>query len=90
MIEMVVLPEFVAHHERLKGQPVKYLFYLDAQGRVLSVKTHSSVGSKWGEDVVARSIRGLNFGPVPSGVWKYLHQKGPPLKIDGALGWEPQ
>jgi len=90
MIEMVVLPEFVAHNERLKGREVEYVFYLDAQGRVISVKTHSPTGSKWGEEIVARSIRGLKFGPVPPGVWKYLHQQGPPLRIDGALGWKPR
>jgi hypothetical protein len=90
MIEMVALPEFTAHPERLKGREIEYVFLLDAQGRVISVKTHSPVGSKWGEEVVARSIRSLKFGPVPPGVWKYLHQQGPPLKIDGALGWKPR
>jgi hypothetical protein len=90
MIEMVVLPEFAAHPERLKGCEVQYVFYLDAQGRIMSVKTHSACGSRWGEQTVARLIRGLKFGPVPPGVWKYLHQQGPPLKIDGGLGWKPR
>jgi hypothetical protein len=90
MMEIVVLPEFAAHPKRLKGREVEYVFYLDGQGRIISLKTHSPAGSKWGEQTVARLIRGLKFGPVPPGVWKYLHQQGPPLKIDGALGWKPR
>jgi outer membrane biosynthesis protein TonB len=89
MVEFVVTPDFMAHRERLKGGSVKYVFYLDTQGHIISLKTHSSAGSKWGEQTLERAIRGLKFGPVPPGVWKYLHH-GPPLKIDGDIGWEPR
>jgi hypothetical protein len=44
-----VTPEFARHHDRLKDGTVKYAFELDSRGHVVSVKTHSTSGSRWGE-----------------------------------------
>jgi hypothetical protein len=41
--------------ERLKGREVE-CFYLDRQGRIISIKTHSAAGSKRGEETVARFV----------------------------------
>jgi outer membrane biosynthesis protein TonB len=83
------MPDFMEHPERLKGGEVEYEFYLDAQGRVTSLKVRSKVGSRWGEQVVTGVIRGLKFPPVPPQVFKDIHSK-PPLKVFGGIGWKPR
>src|SRR5437762_12798837 len=57
MLQAAVAPELTRHHDRLNGGSVKYAFELDAQGRVVSLKAHSTKGSRWGEDLLARIVR---------------------------------
>ena len=87
-----VTPEFMRHHDRLKGGLVKYAFRLDSQGHVVSVKTHSTSGSRWGEQTLERIIRTLKFPPVPPQAMKEEKQEGHRfIEVTGeGLGWKPQ
>ena len=38
MLLAAVMPEFMRHHDRLKGGTVKYAFELDSRGHVVSVR----------------------------------------------------
>ena len=87
-----VTPEFARHHERLKGGTVKYAFELDSRGHVVSVKTHSTSGSRWGEQTLERIIRALKFPPVPPQAMKEEKQEGHRfIEVTGeGIGWKPQ
>src|SRR5439155_19393487 len=71
-----VTPEFVRHHERLKGGTVKYAFELDSRGHVVSVKTYSTKGSRWGEETLTHIVRSLKFPVVPAEAMKQERQEG--------------
>ena len=86
ILEEDVRPTFTAQSHRLE---VDYEFYLDPQGRVVSLKAHAKAGGQWAEQTIIRSIRGLKFPPVPPQVFKDLKQE-PPLKIYGTMSWDPQ
>jgi len=87
-----VTPEFARHHDRLKGGTVKYAFELDSRGHVVSVKTHSTSGSRWGEQTLERIIRTLKFPPVPPQAMKEEKQEGHRfIEVTGeGIGWSPQ
>jgi outer membrane biosynthesis protein TonB len=90
ILQAAVTPEFIRHHERLKGGTVKYAFELDAQGHVVSVKTRSTRGSRWGEQTVERIIRSLKFPAVPPQAMKQERQEGHKyIEVTGDMGWEP-
>jgi hypothetical protein len=89
MLQAAVAPEFMRHHERLKGGTVKYAFQLDSQGHVVSVKTHSTGDSRWGEETLARKIRTLKFPPVPPQAMKEEKQEGHTyIEVTGDMGWK--
>jgi hypothetical protein len=92
MLLAAVTPEFMRHHDRLKGGSVKYAFQLDSQGHVVSVKTHSTSGSRWGEQTLERIIRTLKFPPVPPQAMKEEKQEGHRfIEVTGeGIGWKPQ
>jgi hypothetical protein len=92
MLLAAVTPEFMRHHDRLKGGSVKYAFQLDSQGHVVSVKTHSTSGSRWGEQTLERIIRTLKFPPVPPQAMKEEKQEGHRfIEVTGeGMGWKPQ
>jgi outer membrane biosynthesis protein TonB len=87
-----VTPEFARHHDRLKGGTVKYAFELDSRGHVVSVKTHSTSGSRWGEQTLERIIRTLKFPPVPLQAMKEEKQEGHRfIEVTGeGIGWKAQ
>ena len=90
MLQAAVAPELMRHHERLKGGTVKYAFDLDSRGHVVSVKTHSTTGSRWGEQTVAHIIRSLRFPPVPPEAMKQERQEGHKfIEVTGDMGWKP-
>lgn len=86
MLEEDVIPAFSTPSHRLE---VDYEFYLDARGRVVSLKTHPKAGGHWAEQIIAGSIRRLKFPPVPPQVFKELQEK-PPLRIFGTMTWDPR
>ncbi|MGH7984516.1 MAG: hypothetical protein ACREFF_15430 [Candidatus Udaeobacter sp.] len=92
MLLAAVTPEFARHHERLKGGTVSYAFQLDSRGHVVSVRTHSTSGSRWGEQTLERIIRALKFPPVPPQAMKEEHQEGHKfIEVTGeGIGWNPQ
>jgi hypothetical protein len=92
MLLAAVTSEFMRHHDRLKGGSVKYAFQLDSQGHVVSVKTHSTSGSRWGEQTLERIIRTLKFPPVPPQAMKEEKQEGHRfIEVTGeGIGWKPQ
>jgi hypothetical protein len=90
MLQAAVAPEFTRQHERLKGGTVKYAFQLDSHGHVVSVKTHSTKGSRWGEETLTRFIRRLKFPPVPAEAMKQERQEGHKyIEVTGDMGWSP-
>jgi len=90
MLQAAVTPEFMRHHERLNGGSVEYAFQLDAQGRVVSLKAHSTKGSRWGEQTLARIVRSLKFPPVPLEAMKQERQEGHKyIEVTGDMGWKP-
>ena len=90
MLQAAVAPELMRHHERLKGGTVKYAFELDSRGHVVSVKTHSTTGSRWGEETVAHIIRSLRFPSVPPEAMKQERQEGHKfIEVTGDMGWKP-
>jgi hypothetical protein len=90
MLEAAVAPELMRHHERLNGGSVKYAFQLDPQGRVVSLKAHSTKGSRWGEELLARTVRSLKFPPVPAEAMKQERQEGHKfIEVTGDMGWKP-
>ena len=86
LLQDEVAPAFSTSSRRLE---VDYEFYLDAQGRVVSLKSHPKAGGGRAEQIIARSIRRLKFPPVPVQVFEELKQK-PPLKIFGTMTWDPR
>jgi hypothetical protein len=86
MLQDQVRPAFATQPSRLE---VDYEFYLDAQGRVVSLKTNPKAGGPRAEKIIADSIRALRCPAVPPQVFKELDQK-PPLKIYGTLNWDPK
>ena len=92
MLLSAVTPEFSRHHDRLKGGTVKYAFELDSRGHVVSVKTRSTSGSRWGEQTLERIIRTLEFPPVPPQAMKEEKQEGHRfIEVTGeGIGWRPQ
>src|SRR6266403_726678 len=76
MLQAAVAPELMRHHERLNGGSVKYAFELDSRGRVVSLKAHSAKGSRWGEELLTRTVRSLKFPPVPPEAMKQERQEG--------------
>jgi hypothetical protein len=90
MLQAAIAPEFMRHHERLNGGSVQYTFQLDAQGRVVSLKAHSTKGSRWGEHTLARIVRSLKFPPVPAEAMKQERQEGHKfIEVTGDMGWSP-
>jgi hypothetical protein len=90
MLQAAIAPEFMRHHERLKGGTVNYAFQLDSQGHVVSVKTHSTKGSRWGEETLTRIIRSLKFPAVPAEAMKQERQEGHKyIEVTGDIGWSP-
>ena len=86
MLEEEAISAFGTPSHRLE---VDYEFYLDAQGHLLSLKTHAKAGGQSVEHIIAWSIRRLRFPPVPPQVFKELKQK-PPLRSLGTLTWDPR
>ena len=90
MLQAAVAPELTRHHDRLNGGSVKYAFELDPQGRVVSLKAHSTKGSRWGEDLLARTVRSLKFPRVPAEALKQERQEGHKyIEVTGDMGWSP-
>src|SRR2546423_12782244 len=91
MLQAAVAPELMRHHERLNGGSVKYAFELNAQGRVVSLKAaHSTKGSRWGEELLTRTVRSLKFPPVPPEAMKQERQEGHKfIEVTGDMGWKP-
>jgi len=90
MLQAAVAPELARHHERLNGGSVKYAFELDAQGRVVSLKARSTRGSRWGEDLLTRTVRSLKFPRVPAEAMKQEGQEGHKyIEVTGDMGWSP-
>jgi hypothetical protein len=85
MLQDDLRPAFNAPHHL----EVDYEFYLDAQGHVASTKVHAKAGGQWAEQIIVRSIRRLNFPPIPPQVLKDLQEK-PPLRIFGTMSWDPE
>jgi len=92
MLLAAVTPEFARHHDRLKGGTVSYVFQLDSRGHVVSVRTHSTSGSRWGEQTLERIIRMLRFPPVPPQAMKEEQQEGHKfIEVTGeGIGWNSQ
>ena len=86
ILQQDVAPAFSSSSQRIE---VDYEFYLDAQGRVVTYKTHAKAGGHSAEEIIVLSIRRLKFPPVPSQVFKEMEKK-PPLKIFGTMTWDPQ
>ncbi len=90
ILQAAVTPEFMRHHERLKGGTVKYAFQLDSQGHVVSVKTYSTKGSRWGEETLTHIVRSLKFPVVPAEAMKQERQEGHKyIEVTGDMGWSP-
>jgi primosomal protein N' len=90
MLQAALAPELMRHHERLNGGSVKYAFELDSRGRVVSLKAHSTKGSRWGEETLARIVRSLKFPAVPSEAMKQEREEGHKyIEVTGDLGWKP-
>jgi hypothetical protein len=90
MLQAAVAPELTRHHDRLNGGSVKYAFELDSRGRVVSLKTHSTKNSRWGEETLARIVRSLKFPAVPSEAMKQEREEGHNyIEVTGNMGWKP-
>jgi uncharacterized protein (DUF58 family) len=92
MLLAAMAPELARHHDRLKGGTVSYAFQLDSRGHVVSVRTHSTSGSRWGEQTLERIIRTLKFPPVPPQAMKQEQQEGHKfIEVTGeGIGWNPR
>ena len=90
MLQAAITPEFMRHHQRLNGGSVQYAFQLDAHGRVVSLKAHSTKGSRWGEQTLSRIVRSLKFPPVPPEAMKQEREEGHKyIQVTGNMGWKP-
>ncbi len=90
MLQAAVTPQFARQHKRLNGGSVKYAFQLDARGRVVSLKTHSTKNSRWGEQTLAGIIRSLKFPPVPAQAMKEEREEGHKfIEVTGDMDWSP-
>ncbi len=58
ILQQDVAPAFSSSSQPLE---VDYEFYLDAQGRVVTYKTHAKAGGHSAEEIIVRSIRRLNL-----------------------------
>lgn len=77
-------PSFHAPH-RLE---VDYEFYLNSEGRVVSMNVHAKAGGRAAEQIISRSIQRIKCPPIPPKVFRELEQK-PPLRIFGTMTWDP-
>ncbi|MGI8955832.1 MAG: hypothetical protein ACR2II_02815 [Chthoniobacterales bacterium] len=90
MLQAAVAPELMRHHQRLNGGSVKYEFQLDTRGHLVSISAHPTKGSRWGEQLLLRTVRSLKFPPVPSEAMKQERQEGHKfIEVTGDMGWSP-